>query len=427
MPNSNNVRLLKTKGSKQIDDKQDDLFGSRDWIIEPEVWFEELLFAYDNSSIISWIIKKISSKIDSWFKTLENESLNEVLSNLDIENIAQNLLTFWNSFSERLTNWKKESLLEFDNILTPTIRISSKTTDNIGFYQRSKKWIKKVSFSNKEVLFFKRWSLWDKYYWDSLFHSCVDEIVLLALITKYYKNFFKWWNIEPNILYDKNWTLTDEQIEKIENMIKDKISGIDNSHNTLFLTWEIWKVDLTTKIDPDKFIALKRELKEDIAISTNIPFDLISSQDSNRANSDVAMKSLYSDIITPLQNKIIRQLKKQLLEWKKSNENDDVFSKISDDDINEIEFIKIDLKNWLDEMKIASWYKKSWITTPNEERQKLWLEELPGWDELQTSWKTEFDNSEDLELDKITKNLQKSYSSSKWWNFLNKIWLWKNK
>ena len=321
MPDKTRIKLFNSTKSKQIDDKGDELFSNKEWILEPEVWFEELLYAYDNSSIIAWIIKKISSKVDSGFQITENEQLDTFLKNLDMEIISQNLLTFWNSFSERLKNWKKESVLEFENILTPSIRKSSWTSKKIAYYQRSKKWIKKVPFSNDEVLFFKRWSLGDKHYWDSLFHSCIDEVVLLAFITKYYKNFFKWWNIEPNILYDELWNLTTEQVEKIEEMIKDKISWIDNSHNTLFLTWKIGKIDLSTRIDPDKFIALKRELKEDISISTNIPFDLLSSKNSNKATSQTALESLYSDIIIPLQNKILRQLKAQLNAWKKSNEN----------------------------------------------------------------------------------------------------------
>jgi hypothetical protein len=72
---------------------------------------------------------------------------------------------------------------------------------------------------------------------------------------------------------------------------------------------------------------------------------LLSSKNSNRANSEVALETLYADIIFPLQSKIIRQLKTQLLSWKKSNEIDSILSKISDEEINEIEFNKVDLKN----------------------------------------------------------------------------------
>ena len=414
------IRIFK-HASKQIDDKADDLFWNRDWVIEPEIDFDALLFAYENSSIISWVVKKISSKIDSWFEKTENETLNTILENLDIETISQNLLTFWNSFSERLKNWYDENLLEFENILTPTIRIANKKKESIYFYQRSKKWITKVGFSKQEILFFKRNSLWDKYYWDSIFASCIDEVVLLAYITKYYKNFFSSGNIEPNVLYDEEWTLTDKQIDKLEEMIHDKISWIDNSHNTIFVPSKIWRIKLTTDINPEAFIALKRELKEDISISTNIPFDLLSSQNSNKANSIVALESLYSDIIIPLQNKILRQLKKQLLDWKKEEKETNILKEISEDEINEIKFIKINLKDGLDEMKIAVWYKKAWITTPNEERSKLWLDELPWGDILQTSWKSEFDNEEDTDIDEVNKKLNKSYS--KWEKFLNKIWI----
>jgi hypothetical protein len=71
----------------------------------------------------------------------------------------------------------------------------------------------------------------------------------------------------------------------------------------------------------------------------------LSSKNSNKATSNTALESLYSDIIIPLQNKILRQLKSQLLAWKKSNENDLFLKDISEDEINNIEFNKVDLKN----------------------------------------------------------------------------------
>lgn len=407
----NKIHLMKTSWtSKQIDDKNDSLFWIKEPIIEPNADLDALMYAYDNSSAISWIVKKISAKTDSWFSTTWNDELDDFLENLEIDSIASDLLIFWVSYEERLINWKDDLSLDLERILPYTIRIANANNkDDAAYYQRSKKWITKVPFKKDEVLFFKRNSVWDKYYWDSLFSTCIDEITLLAFITKYYKNFFKWWNIEPNILYDKHWTLTDDQVEKIESMIRDKISWIDNSHNTLFLTWEIWKIDLTTKIDPDKFIALKRELKEDIAIATNIPFDLISSQDSNRANSVVALETLYSDIIIPLQNKIKKQLIRQLLNWKKSWSS--YLENISEDEIRSITFNKINLKDWLEEMKILTGYQKAWNLSANEVRIKAWL-----WDEVEWlnvyeihSWsKSEWDD--DNELSKIKEEINKMYS-----------------
>lgn len=104
-------------------------------------------------------------------------------------------------------------------------------------------------------------------------------------------------------------------MDKLEHMINDTLSGIDNADTTAIVGTKLGKIDLATLFDPEKFIALKRELKEDIAIALNIPFDLISSQNSNRSTSDVAMRMLYSDIILPLQSKILQQLKKQFLAW----------------------------------------------------------------------------------------------------------------
>lgn len=421
---SNKVKLFKrSEHSKQIDHKESTLFQSSEKIIEPSFDFEVLLYAYENSSIISWIIKKISAKINAWFQETENEELNKLLKNLDIETIASNMLVFWNSFSERLTNMKEEQLLEFENIITPTIRIAERDNkDKASFYQRSKTGIKKVPFKKDEVLFFKRNSLSDRDYGDSLFATCIDEISLLAFITKYYKNFFKGGNIEPNILFDKNGTLTDEQVEKIENMIKDKISWIENSHNTLFLQWEIWKIDLTTKIDPDKFIALKRELKEDIAIGTNIPFDLLSSQNSNRATSWVSMEALYSDIVKPAQNRILTQLKRQLREWWIEN--------ISDDDIDSIEFKNIKLGDPYEEMKTLTGYQKSWNLSQNEVRRKAGLWDDIEWgDEYKIhSWKDDEEKEEEKDLDKIQEEIEKMYSNKKiekkekwfFWKFFNK-------
>lgn len=418
---SHKVKVFKnTKNSKQIDNTNDQLFYSNEKIIEPSFDFDVLLYAYENSSIISWVIKKISAKINSWFEETENDELNKLLRNLDIETIASNILVFWNSFSERLTNVKEEQLLEFENIITPTIRIANKgNKKNAAFFQRSRTWVKKVPFSKDEVLFFKRNSLSDRYYGDSLFATCIDEISLLAFITKYYKNFFKGWNIEPNVLFDKNGNLSDEQIEKIENMIQDKISWIENSHNTLFLQWEIWKIDLTTKIDPDKFIALKRELKEDIAIGTNIPFELLSSKNSNRATSGVAMEALYSDIVIPAQNRILMQLKRQLLEWNLEN--------ISTNDIESIEFKNIKLWDPNEEMKTLTGYQKAGNLNQNEVRRKAWLWEDIEWgDEYKIhSGKDPEENEEEKDLDKIQEEIEKMYSSEKkeksfFWKFFNK-------
>jgi len=424
---SDKIRVLKTsENSKQIDDKDRWLFSSREGIIEQSMDFDTLLFAYENSSTISWVVKKISNAWNVWFQEHKNKTLNDFLKVLDVTNILTNMLIFWNSFTERLETIGGDKTLDLEHIITPTIRIASKwNKDKADFYQRSKRGTTKLPLTKDEVLFFKTNSVWDKYYWDSIFFTCIDEITLLAFITKYYKNFFKWWNIEPNVLYDETWNLTTEQIDKVENLINDKIAWIDNSHNTVFLPGKIWKIDLTTKIDPDKFIALKRELKEDIAIATNIPFSLLSPENSNKAISQTDINSLYSDIVIPLQNIFLLQLKKQLKAWK--------IEWINDNDIDDIKFNAVSLKDWLEEMNILTWYQKTWVLSINEVRKQaeLW-DPVEWWDEytIHSNKDNNTNNDSNAQLSKIEEEIKKMYGKDNVLksknSILSKIGLWKN-
>jgi len=406
-----NIKIIKIwwwEGtSKQIDSKEDYLFSSRDWIIEPSFDFETLLYAYENSSTISWIVKKIANIWDVWFVGTENDVLDNFLSNLDITTIFQNMLVFWNCFIERLKDLNWDKTIELEPIITTTVRVAVPKDNWIDFYQRSKRGITKVPFTSDEILFFKNISIWDKKYWDSIFFTCIDEITLLAYITKYYKKFFKSWNIEPTILYDKNWVLTDDQITKIENMIKDLISWVDKSFSTIVLPSEIWKIDLSTRIDPDKFIALKRELKEDIAIATNIPFSLLSPENSNKAISQTDINSLYRDIVMPLQKLVLRQIKKQLKKWK--------IEGIADDEIDSIKFVKISLKDWLEEMKILTWYQEKWTLSQNEVRIKaeLW-DPIIGGDEYIIHKPSDNNNlnNDTNSIQKIKEEIKKSYEQT---------------
>lgn len=409
----NKVHLVKISSeSKQIEDsKNSSLFGNRDGVIEPPIDFDALLYAYENSSIVSGIIQKIATKANVWFEATSNKDLDQILEDLDLETIFINYCTFGASFSERLRNVSDTLLLDFEPILTHTFRIAKDATDEVAYYQRSKSRIKKVPFARDEVLYIKRPSISDRHYGDSIFSKCIDEVVLLAYITKYYKRFFKGWNIEPTVLYDKSGKLTDEQIDKIENLINDKISWIDNSHNTVIVSWEFGKIDLSTKIDPDKFIALKRELKEDIAIATNFPFELLSPEDSNRATSEVALQQLYNDIIAPMHLRVIQQIKKQIKDWKKKATSEEPLSKISDEDIESIKFVDVDIRDSLEEMKIYTWYKKSGVYTANEIREKLGEEEHPDGDKLEVSrWRPElWEEREDEDIESIKKSISKMY------------------
>lgn len=412
------AKLLKTTAeilqSQQIDEEAESLFGNRDGILEPSFDFETLLQAYEYSSIISGIIGKIAIKTATPFVQTENENLRRVLENLDIESITLDMLIFWNAFFERLKtrNWNKT--LSFKHIIAPTVRIAKKKkwqkVRNPFFYQRSQNNSKKVGLKRSDVLFFHRNSIADPLYGDSIFASSIDEIVLLSYITKHFKHFFKNGNISPNILYDEWGNMTDEQIEKVENMIKDQLAWIENSHTTIFLKGKVWKIDLATIFDPEKYIALKRELKEDISIDLNIPFDLLSSKNSNRANSEVAMSLLYDDIIIPLQNRILKQLKKQFLDWFETEKNEPCWEWITKEEIEAIEFEDINLTDPVKEMQTLTGYQKNGILSVNEVRSIARLGESIEWgDEYKIiSQKDEWGSN--AEIQKIRNNISKMYA-----------------
>lgn len=378
-------------------------------VINPPIDFWILTDTYSDSSLISWIIWKIATKANSPFSKTWSEKLDLVLENLDIENIVINFLVYWNCYLERLKtiSWKKT--LEFEQIITETVKLSKK--ENVFLTQVWENFSSDVDFLEEDILFFKRNSITSKKYWESLFANSINEIILLTYITKYFKNFFKNWNINPTILFDENKELDEEQIEKIQNLINDKIAWVENSHSTIIIQAKMGKLDLATIFDPEKYISLKRELKEDIAIDMNIPFDILSSEGSNRATSQVAMETLYSNIIIPLQEKIANQIKKQFLKWFKSEKNEECWNDITEDNILKISFLDINLKNPKEEMETLTWYLKNGILSVNEVREIaiLW-EPIDWWDEYKIiSWSSTSSKDEEEEIEKIRNNIKDMY------------------
>lgn len=374
------------KYEKNPDSKQEDYFWEIDDVIEPSVSFSSLIKAYESNFILWGIVDKISTWADSWFNPTWNDELDNFLSELNIKFIFENLFVCGNAFFEIIKNGKWE-IASFEEILTDTIRTKHK-----GWYAQSSK-AETVHFWEDEVLHFKLWSLSSKYYWESKLSKCVTQIVLLTFIDEYYEKFFGNWTIKPNLLIDKEDVLNDEQKEALKNLIKDDLVWIKNSFATAIIPCDLQKLELWSDIDTKAFLEFRRELKEDISICLNIPYDLLSSQNSNRSTSEVAIEMLNKDIIKPLQKNIVRQLKKTLRDtfW---------------NSVDNIEFVPVDVSNQLEESKIDVAYKKAWIKTANEIREKLWLEIVDWWDELDKNNSKEEDEIEE-EIKKIYDNLGK--------------------
>jgi len=394
---SDTLLPAKTKSSKK--------FSNIQWVVQPNNDFDTLLMVYEMNSLIWWIVDKLAMKANIWFDETWNEILDEFLAEIDLEFLFKNLLIFWVAFFERLENLRWEKTLKLEPILTTQMRVADENIE-ADYVYLDDNW-QTIYFQKEDILYFKRMSVSDKYYWDWLFTKAVDELLLLTFIIKYYKKFFSSWAIQPNVLYDESWNLTDEQLKQIEELIKSKIEWVDKAHNTVFVKWKIWKVDLASNIDPDKFIALKRELKEDIAIATNIPFALLSPENSNRATSQTALKMLYNDVVMPLQTRVAKQLQLQLLQWKEAGKCPDL-EKISEDDIKKIKFKNVNLTDPKEEMEILTSYQRQWVFSINEVREKLGKDPISGWDEhIIFQWNIE--NAVDSNIEKTFKDLKQAY------------------
>lgn len=405
----NKFYLIKNKTDIISRQKETNWVGV-DNVYNPPISFNVLTDTHSCSSILSWIINKIAVKANTPFLSTDNEKLDLMLANLDIEEIVTNLLIYGNCYLERLETLWGEKTLEFEKIITENAKLSKK--DNIYLTTKKTNDLEEVNFTQDQILAFKRISITSKKYGDSLFSKCVDEIILLSYIIKYFKKFFWNWNISPNILFDESASLDKEQIEKLEALINDRIAGIENSNSTVIIQSKMWKIDLATIFDPEKYIKLKRELKEDIAIGMNIPFDLLSSENSNKATSQAAMEALYSNIIIPLQDRFLIQLRKQLLSWYRSEKGSTCWEWITEENILKIAFSDINLKNPKEEMETLTWYQKNWVLSVNEVREiaDLWSPIDWGDEYKLINWSAwELSDSEEKEVEKIRNNIKKMY------------------
>lgn len=189
-----NKKILQKNISKKTENKNHEKYR------KPPIAFQTLLDVYEDSSNISGIIEKIASKTAMRFAPTPSFELDRILENIDIENIALDMLVFGSAFFERLSNIRGEKILEFERLLTTKMRLADKNNENIFAYYVENS-TKDTPFLRDEILFFARPSLSNEHYGDSLFSKSTNEIILLTFITKYFKKFFKNGNISPIVLF----------------------------------------------------------------------------------------------------------------------------------------------------------------------------------------------------------------------------------
>lgn len=369
------------------------------WVLYPEISFESLLKIYYGSFIASWITDKTATSVQSWFET-KDESLKTVLNNIDLDFLVRSLLVCWNAFFEVIRDWtwKVSELLP---VLTDEVKVMEggdgyiqkvwskqayfnkftpikEKPEKTAIYEASKAWEKELKETDNgcgfnpnlnEIFHFKILSLKSKYYWDSFFGAAIDQILLLQNIDKFYKNYFDNAAIKPKLLADKSWQMTDETKKQIEDWFETELSWVNNAFSTVVVPGDVAVLDMTDNFNTEDFIKYRQELIKSIAIKLNIPYDLIITDNSNRASSTTAIEQFNNYTIKPLQKRILKDLKTIFADHYK---------------VDDLEFAEIDTKDQKEEMEIYTWLVEAGIMTEDEARERLWLpklETLPKQDE----------------------------------------------
>lgn len=387
------------------------------WTITPKIPFATCNALYYDSFVVSGLTDKIATAINSWFAT-QDQDLMKVLDKIDQEFLNRNKINCWNAFFEVIEDGKGK-VVDLVPIISETIALMQ---DWDGYVQTIG--TQKVYFNAftpladrparqeiyttsgakpnelvntwkgcgynpnlNQVYQFKNTSLTTKYYGASYYESVVDQLVLIEQIDKYYSKGFDQGMIKAKILYSKNEKKAFSKDDKtaLKEFIKTKMKWVDKAFSTAILDTEVWQLDLEHEIDAKAFIEYRTQLLQSVAIALNVPYDMLLSDNSNRASSQVSQETFNQYTIYPLQQQNIRDFKILFAEWYK---------------VDDLDYNWIDTKDEKEQMEVWTWYKKAGIVSANEVRAKLWLPPKDWGDELQTDTQAQGQASADAVIKK---------------------------
>lgn len=369
----------------------------------PIIPFTTLTDLYYNSFVVAWLTDKIATAIASGFTT-KDDGLMKVLKGIDQEFMNRNKVLCWNAFFEVIRDKSgKGKVVELLPILSNTIQVMQdgdwyrqqigtevvyfnaftpmdKRAEKEAIYASSKAWANELTNTGKgcgfnpnlnEVYQFKNTSLSTKYYGASYYESVIDQLILIEQIDKFYSKGFDNGMIKAKMIFPK-WEkakFTKEDKLALKEFIKSKMKGVDKAFATAILDNEVGQLDLEHDIDAKAFLEYRTQLLQSVAIALNVPYDMLLSDNSNRASSQVSLETFNQFTIYPAQQQNIKDFKILFAE---------------DYKVDDLDYNFIDTKDEKEEMEILTGYKKSGIMTANEVRARLWLEAKDGWDELKT-------------------------------------------
>ena len=187
----------------------------------------------------------------------------------------------------------------------------------------------------------------------------------------------------------------------IQETIKDRLRGDDNSFTTAIVPTELKQLDLENQVDVKWLLQYRIDLIKAISIALNMPYDMLITDSSNRATSEVSQENFNRHVVKPLQGQFVKQLRNWLRPffW---------------DIVDHIELKSIDTKNQLEEMQILTWYKTSWIFTANMVLEQLGYDPIVWGDVLETAGTWSMNADEINQLNKIKEWLSTSYDALLW-------------
>lgn len=372
---------VKTNESRQLDKNKNQVYAV------PPIDLATLIMAYENSFMLGGIIERIATSAGVGWKETDNKDLDALLAKIDIEEMVKSFLVTGNFFLEMAFSLgNKLSLFSF---ISGEIRMKNDYTI-----------VQETAFGNAEFLkgqyiHVKRSSLSSRYWGESLVGRAVQQIILLQNIDKFYAKLFERGLLQAFLLTDKSGLLDDSSKQAIDAIIKDVFSGVDNAFNTGVVSADLWKIDLTSGVDNQYYIELRKQAEKDIAIAMNFPYDLLNSENSNRSISEVSLESLNLYITKPNLTRIANQLKEPLRQY---------FGNAVDN----IAFNDLDISNQKEEMEVNTGYLREWAWTANEVREATGKSPHADGDKLGVRVPTPHDSTEAIKQ-AIATGVQKMY------------------
>lgn len=388
------VKFIDNPNSKQAKENTKTV-GTR----TPKIPFASLTTLYYDSFVVSGLTDKIATAINSGFQT-KDTNLMEMIQKMDHEFLNRNKVICGNAFFEVIEDGKG-MVTDIVPVLSGTIEIME---DGDGYRQQvgtdvvyfnaftpladrpkrteifTSSWARADELKNtgkgcgynpnlNQIFHFKNTSIDTKYYGASYFEAVVDQLVLIEQIDEYYSKAFENGMIKAKIIFPKNEKKTFSKDDKItlKEFILSKMKWVKNAYATAIVDQEVGQLDLEHDIDAKAFIEYRTQLLQSVAISLNVPYDLLLSDNSNRASSQVSMDSFNNFTIYPLQQQNLRDFKILFAEGYK---------------VDDLEYQWIDTTDEKEQMDVLTGYKKAGVMTANEVRAKIGLNPIDGGDTL---------------------------------------------